>query len=78
MVSQARQAVRALTWSASVVAQAILPKVPYMLSWLLQTSVARYNLLKGMQVLTAINFNLACPCDFPIPTLSLVCSPTKP
>lgn len=53
MVSQAREAVRALTWSASDVAQACLPKVLYMLIWLLQTSVARYNLLKGMQALTA-------------------------
>jgi len=56
MVSQFRQAVRALTCSASVDAQACLPKVPYMLNWLLQTSVARYNLLKGVQVLTAIKF----------------------
>ena len=78
MVSQAREPVLALTWSASDVAQACLPKVLYMLIWLLQTSVARYNLLKGMQILVAIKFGLACPFDFSIPTLILVCSPTKP
>ena len=53
MVSPVQQAVRAITRSASVVAQACLPKVSYKLIWLLQTSVARYNLLKGMQALTA-------------------------
>ncbi len=78
MVSPVQQAVRAITRSASVVAQACLPKVSYKLIWLLQTSVARYNLLKGMQILVAIKFGLACPFDFSIPTLIFVCSPTKP